>query len=74
MPVGLTGWAQVNGLRGQTSIAERTRFDNHYIEHWTFWRDVVILLRTAGAVSRSVTGRFDGHPALDLDGAWKDGR
>ena len=46
---GLTGWAQVNGLRGQTSIVERARFDNQYIEHWTLWSDVVILLRTAGA-------------------------
>jgi exopolysaccharide biosynthesis polyprenyl glycosylphosphotransferase len=72
LPMGLTGWAQVNGLRGQTSIAERARFDNHYIEHWSLWRDVVILLRTAGAVCRSVLGRFDSSPALDA--ARKDGR
>ena len=72
LPVGLTGWAQVNGLRGQTSIAERARFDNQYIEHWSLWRDVVILLRTASAVSRSIIGRFDGRPAPDVDGPWKD--
>jgi exopolysaccharide biosynthesis polyprenyl glycosylphosphotransferase len=43
---GLTGWAQVHGLTGDTSIAERARFDNHYIEHWSPWLDVVILART----------------------------
>ncbi|MEJ7582525.1 MAG: sugar transferase [Acidimicrobiales bacterium] len=66
-PVGLTGWAQVNGLRGQTSIAERARFDNHYIEHWSLWRDVVIILRTSGTVLRSIRGRFEGRPRLDPD-------
>jgi lipopolysaccharide/colanic/teichoic acid biosynthesis glycosyltransferase len=74
LPVGLTGWAQVNGQRGQTSIAERARFDNQYIEHWSLWRDVVILLRTVSEVSRSETGRSDGRPALDLDGAREGGR
>ena len=53
VPVGLTGWAQVHGLRGDTSIEERARFDNHYIEHWSFWRDIVILVRTVGEVVRS---------------------
>jgi lipopolysaccharide/colanic/teichoic acid biosynthesis glycosyltransferase len=42
----MTGWAQVHGLTGDTSIAERARFDNHYIEHWSLWLDVVILART----------------------------
>lgn len=53
LPVGLTGWAQVHGLRGETSLRERVRFDNQYIEHWSLWRDVVILLRTATAFFRS---------------------
>ncbi len=52
MPVGLTGWAQVNGLRGNTSIADRALFDNRYIEHWSLWTDVVIILRTLLAVLR----------------------
>jgi len=52
LPVGLTGWAQVHGLRGETSIAQRVRFDNHYIEHWSMWRDVVIALRTVGVLFR----------------------
>ncbi|MBW3574861.1 MAG: sugar transferase [Actinobacteria bacterium] len=47
-PAGMTGWAQVNGLRGDTSIEERARFDNHYIENWSPWRDLVTLARTAG--------------------------
>jgi exopolysaccharide biosynthesis polyprenyl glycosylphosphotransferase len=50
MPQGITGWAQVHGLRGDTPIPERVRFDNYYIEHWTIWRDVQILARTVGAV------------------------
>lgn len=45
-PVGLTGWAQVNGLRGDTSIVDRARFDNDYIDGWSLWMDVKILLRT----------------------------
>jgi exopolysaccharide biosynthesis polyprenyl glycosylphosphotransferase len=59
VPGGLTGWAQVNGLRGQTSIVERARFDNQYIEHWSLWSDVAIMLRTAGALGRSILGRFE---------------
>jgi exopolysaccharide biosynthesis polyprenyl glycosylphosphotransferase len=43
---GLTGLAQVHGLTGDTSIHERARFDNHYIEHWSLWLDLVILVRT----------------------------
>ncbi|SFK70646.1 sugar transferase [Geodermatophilus ruber] len=52
LAVGLTGWAQIHGLRGDTSIEERARFDNSYIEHWSLWRDIVILIRTAAAVHR----------------------
>jgi lipopolysaccharide/colanic/teichoic acid biosynthesis glycosyltransferase len=48
-PGGMTGWAQVHGLYGDTSIAERARFDNHYIENWSLWLDVVILARTLAA-------------------------
>jgi exopolysaccharide biosynthesis polyprenyl glycosylphosphotransferase len=43
---GLTGWAQVHGLTGDTSIPDRTRFDNYYIEHWSLWMDLVIMART----------------------------
>jgi hypothetical protein len=54
VPVGLTGLAQVNGLRGDTSIEERARFDNHYIENWSLWRDLTILMQTLFAVMRNV--------------------
>ncbi len=43
---GMTGWAQVNGYRGDTSIAERTKYDLWYIENWSLLLDVKILLRT----------------------------
>jgi hypothetical protein len=47
---GITGWAQVNGLRGQTSLADRIEFDNHYIDNWSPRLEIEILLRTASAV------------------------
>ncbi len=53
LPVGLTGWAQVHGLRGETSLRERVRFDNQYIEHWSLWRDIVVMIRTSTAFFRS---------------------
>jgi len=43
---GITGWAQVNGWRGNTSIHKRIEFDLDYAEHWTFWVDLKILLLT----------------------------
>lgn len=52
VPSGLTGWAQVHGLRGDTSIAERARFDNYYIENWSLWLDVKIMLRTVSSMVR----------------------
>lgn len=53
VPAGLTGWAQVHGLRGDTSIADRARFDNYYIENWSLWADVKIILRTFAQVTRA---------------------
>ena len=50
---GVTGWAQVNGLRGQTSIADRAEWDNFYIENWSLWLDVKILFLTVLAVLKS---------------------
>ncbi len=44
---GLTGWAQINGLRGDTSIIERTKYDLWYIENWSILLDLKIILRTA---------------------------
>jgi len=52
VPVGLTGLAQVHGLRGDTSIEDRVWLDNHYIENWSALSDIAILARTVGAVVR----------------------
>jgi len=50
---GITGWAQVHGLRGQTSLADRVEWDNYYIENFSLWLDAKILLMTVGAVVES---------------------
>jgi exopolysaccharide biosynthesis polyprenyl glycosylphosphotransferase len=47
---GMTGWAQVHGLRGQTSIADRVEWDNYYIENWSLALDLKILALTVKAV------------------------
>ncbi|MGW0872682.1 exopolysaccharide biosynthesis polyprenyl glycosylphosphotransferase [Streptomyces sp. NPDC002740] len=52
MQTGITGLAQVQGLRGDTSIEDRARFDNAYIDNWSLWQDICILLRTAAAIVR----------------------
>jgi exopolysaccharide biosynthesis polyprenyl glycosylphosphotransferase len=49
---GITGWAQVHGLRGKTSLADRVEWDNYYIENWSLWLDVKIALLTIAAVLR----------------------
>ena len=56
LPVGLTGLAQVHDLRGDTSIEERARFDNYYIEHWTPWEDVKIAVMTVVMLARDALG------------------
>jgi lipopolysaccharide/colanic/teichoic acid biosynthesis glycosyltransferase len=43
---GMTGWAQVNGLRGASNLTARVQYDNYYIENWSLWLDVQILLLT----------------------------
>jgi exopolysaccharide biosynthesis polyprenyl glycosylphosphotransferase len=53
MKVGLTGWAQVHGLRGDTSLLDRVEWDNAYIDAWSPWLDMRILCRTLKAVLRS---------------------
>jgi exopolysaccharide biosynthesis polyprenyl glycosylphosphotransferase len=64
---GITGWAQVNGLRGDTSIVDRARFDNYYVATWTLGGDLMILLRTVTLLLRQAlpTGArvlLDGAP------------
>ncbi len=75
MRAGMTGWAQVHGLSGNTSVAERARFDNRYVEDWSPWLDLVILVRTlaallprrtegpaTGPATGTATGPATGHP------------
>jgi exopolysaccharide biosynthesis polyprenyl glycosylphosphotransferase len=50
---GLTGWAQVNGFRGDTSIEERTKYDLFYIENWTLLLDIKILFMTVFTLFKS---------------------
>jgi exopolysaccharide biosynthesis polyprenyl glycosylphosphotransferase len=50
---GITGWAQVHGLRGQTSLAERVEWDNYYIANWSLGLDLKILILTVVALFRN---------------------
>ena len=47
LKVGITGWAQVNGWRGDTSIAKRFEYDLYYLQNWSFWLDIRIVCLTA---------------------------
>jgi exopolysaccharide biosynthesis polyprenyl glycosylphosphotransferase len=49
---GITGWAQINGLRGNTSLSDRAEWDNYYIDNWSLWLDIKILASTASALVR----------------------
>lgn len=49
---GMTGWAQVNGLRGNTSLEERVSYDRYYIENWSLGLDIKIMLKTLWAVKK----------------------
>lgn len=53
---GITGWAQVNGLRGETELLEkmkaRIEYDLNYLQNWTIWLDLWIILRTVWVVLR----------------------
>jgi len=55
---GMTGWAQVNGLRGDTSIAERTKYDLWYVENWSLWLDIKIIVRT---IVQTLFGNAEGN-------------
>lgn len=59
MPVGMTGWAQVHGWRGRTSIRKRLQYDLDYIQRWSFWLDIRILWMT---IEHVVLGRITWIP------------
>ena len=50
---GITGWAQVNDLRGNTDLAKRIEFDLYYIDNWSLWFDLRIIMQTLGQVVKS---------------------
>ena len=49
---GMTGWAQVNGFRGNTSLEERISYDRYYIENWSLALDIKIILKTLWAIKK----------------------
>jgi lipopolysaccharide/colanic/teichoic acid biosynthesis glycosyltransferase len=49
---GITGWAQANGLRGQTPISDRVKYDNYYIDHWSIQLEFMTIVLTAVEVLR----------------------
>jgi exopolysaccharide biosynthesis polyprenyl glycosylphosphotransferase len=55
---GITGWAQINGLRGDSSIEERTRYDLYYVENWSLWFDITIIVQTTVGI---LTGKNAGY-------------
>ncbi len=74
---GITGWAQVNGLRGQTSIDDRVEWDNHYIENWSLGLELRTLALTLAEVlrfredgprtrKRALKAAEEQRPALEL--------
>jgi lipopolysaccharide/colanic/teichoic acid biosynthesis glycosyltransferase len=56
---GITGWAQVHGCRGATSLHSRLELDREYIQFWSFWLDLKILVLTCGTVVGMVLSRGD---------------
>ena len=54
--VGMTGWAQINGFRGDTSISDRLQYDLYYIRNWSFGLDLQIIARTAVVAIRDANG------------------
>ena len=49
---GMTGWAQIHGFRGNSSLRKRTQYDLYYVKNWSIWLDMLILLRTPFAILR----------------------
>jgi lipopolysaccharide/colanic/teichoic acid biosynthesis glycosyltransferase len=63
MKAGLTGWAQVHGLTGDTSLAGRAALDNSYIDNWSLRLDLLILARTAWLAAAELAGQLTRRPA-----------
>ena len=71
---GMTGWAQVSGMRGDTSITERTKYDLWYSEHWSILLDTKIMLRTIWQLFRpqEKLKAVQSAPKAELDTAVRD--
>jgi exopolysaccharide biosynthesis polyprenyl glycosylphosphotransferase len=69
---GITGWAQVHGLRGRTSIADRVEWDNYYIRNWSLRLDLRILAMTVVEVLRLRERRSTSEPAGPRDPAERE--
>jgi lipopolysaccharide/colanic/teichoic acid biosynthesis glycosyltransferase len=52
---GMTGWAQVNGLRGDTPLEDRIRYDLYYVQNWSIWFDLRILVLTVARVFKDAS-------------------
>ena len=71
VPGGMTGWAQVHGWRGRTSLRKRVQYDLDYIQRWSFWLDFRVLLMTVQHVAWGKTQwHGDGRSCLATMMAW----
>jgi undecaprenyl-phosphate glucose phosphotransferase len=71
VPGGMTGWAQVHGWRGRTSLRKRVQYDLDYIQRWSFWLDFRVLLMTVQHVAWGKTQwQGDGRSCLASMMAW----
>ena len=72
---GITGWAQVNGWRGDTSIEKRIECDIYYIENWSFWMDLkIIFLTLFGRKEERGEMTYDGGERIEEIGKWIEER
>jgi lipopolysaccharide/colanic/teichoic acid biosynthesis glycosyltransferase len=69
MKAGLTGWAQVHGLNGDTSVADRAALDNAYIDTWSLRLDLVILARTAWLAATDLARHLRSAPGRAVPAA-----
>ncbi len=53
---GMTGWAQIHGFRGDTSIRKRIQYDLYYVQNWSYWLDLQILIRTPFHILKGKNG------------------
>ena len=74
VPAGMTGWAQVHGYRGRTSLRKRLQYDLDYIRRWTFWLDLRILLMTIQHVVWAKTTWNEPWHRLRLPKGWRRSR